>query len=161
MYMPYQYQYLSYSLECAKHIFSPFSVLYTPLPIFIVGSCDGKNLTFSIYGDTKSNNLQIKTNYEIIKKIPHNGDKIVSDIEGTYSDKILFKGEYFRTKYPKDGYEAKAYLEYFIDGIFSHKKQIRHSTYNSQQGIVYEGCDTLPEGMTIPKDNSLNKPIII
>ena len=50
-----------------------------------------------------------KTNYEIIKKIPHNGDKIVPDIEGTYSDKILFKGEYFRYKYPKDGYETKTF----------------------------------------------------
>lgn len=130
----------------------------TNLPIFIVSSCDGKNLNFSIYGDTKSDNLNIKTNYEIIKKIPHSGDKIVPDIEGTYSDKILFKGEYFRYKYPKDGYEAKTYLEYYIDGKFSHKKQIRHATYASQQGIVYEGCESLPEGMTLPKDNFTKYP---
>ena len=124
----------------------------TDLPIFIVSNCDGKTLTFTIYGDTKSKNLEIKTSSEIIKKIPHNGDKILPDLTGMYADKIMFKGEYLRTKYPKDGYEAKAYLEYYIDGKYSHKKQIRHSTYNPQQGIIYEGCETLPEGMTLPKD---------
>lgn len=132
----------------------------TDLPIFITCECDGNNLNFNIFGDTKSKNLTIKTSSEIIKKIPHKGDKIIPDTNGSYSDKIMFKGEYFRTKYPKDGYEAKAYLEYFIDGKFSHKKQIRHSVYDSQQGVVYEGCDTLPEGMTLPKENT-NKPIVI
>ena len=132
----------------------------TNLPIFIVSSCDGKNLTFSVYGDTKSDNLEIKTNYEIIKKIPHNGDKIVPDIEGTYSDKILFKGEYFRYKYPKDGYETKTYLEYYIDGKFSHKKQLRHASYSAQQGIVYEGCEILPEGMTLPQDKFTKYPSV-
>lgn len=125
----------------------------TSLPIFITCNCDGKNLCFNIYGDTKSKNLEIKTLSEVVNKIPHKNDKIVPDINGMYSDKIMFKGEFFRTKYPKDGYEAKAYLEYYIDGKYSHKKQIRHSTYQPQQGVIYEGCDDLPEGMTLPKDN--------
>ena len=124
----------------------------TELPIFIVSNCDGKTINFSIYGDTKSPNLEIKTSTEIVKTISHNGDKIIPDTNGIYSDKIMFKGEFYRTKYPKDGYEAKAYLEYYIDGKFSHKKQIRHSLYEAQQGIVYEGCEILPEGMTLPKD---------
>ena len=133
----------------------------TNLPIFIVSNCDGKNINFTIYGDTKSNNLEIKTSTEIVKTIPHKGDKIIPDTNGLYSDKIMFKGEYYRTKYPKDGYEAKAYLEYYIDGNFSHKKQIRHSLYDAQQGIVYEGCETLSEGMTLPKDNFTEYPIIV
>ena len=130
----------------------------TSLPMFIVGKCDGKSLTFSIHGNTKSPSLTIKTKSEIVKKIPHKGDKIIADTNGQYSDKILFKGEFYRLKHPKDGYEAKAYLQYFINNEFSHEKQIRHSTYNSQQGIVYEGCDTLPEGMTLPNDNFLIYP---
>ncbi len=133
----------------------------TDLPIFILTNCDGRTLTFSIYGDTKSPNLEIKTTSEITKKIPHKGDKIIQDIDGLYSDKVMFKGEFYRTKYPKDGYEANAYLEYYIDGKFSHKKQIRHSSYDQQQGIVYEGCDILPEGMSLPKDKYTELPLVI
>lgn len=125
----------------------------TSLPMFIVGKCDGKTLSFSIYGNTKSPNLTIKTKSEIVKKIPHKGDKILPDTNGQYSDKILFKGEFYRLKHPKEGYEAKAYLQYYIDNEFSHEQQIRHSIYDSQQGIVYEGCDILPEGMSLPKEN--------
>ncbi len=125
------------------------------LPMFIVSSANGSELTFKIYGDTKENNVEIKTSTEIVKTIPHKKDKIIPDTDGIYSDKIMFKGEFHRVKYSKDGYEAKAFRESYVDGKLQNKKQIRHATYNSQQGIVYEGVDTLPEGMTLP-DNSTN-----
>ena len=48
-----------------------------------------------------------------------------------------------------------------IGNITLLKKQIRHSTYDSQQGIVYEGCDVLPEGMSLPKDNYTEIPMVI
>jgi len=129
----------------------------TSLPMYITSSCDGNNLTFNIHGDTKPSSLQIKPVSEIIKKIPSKGDKVIPDKSGLYSDKIMFKGEYLRIKYPKDGYEARVVLEYYENNKLSHKKQIRHNTYAPQQGIVYEGCETLPKDMTLPKDNiSLN-----
>lgn len=121
------------------------------LPIFITANANGKELSIKIYGDTKPDNLEIKPTYEIVKTLPHNGDKIIPDTEGIYGDKIMFKGEFFRVKYPKDGYEAKAYLEYYVDGNLQNKKLIRHGTYNPQQGVLYEGTDTLPKDMTLPK----------
>lgn len=125
----------------------------TNLPIYIVSIANGKDLTFKIYGDTKKDNETIKTSSEIIKTIPHKKDKIIPDKTGLYGDKIMFKGEFYRVKYGKDGYEAKAYKELYVDGKLQNKKLIRHATYNSQQGIVYEGVDTLPDGMTLPKNN--------
>ncbi len=127
----------------------------TNLPIFIVSTANGKDLTFKIYGNTKKSNEKIKTTSEIIKTIPRKKDKIIPDTLGLYGDKIMFKGEYHRVKYGKDGYEAKAYKETYLDGKLQNKKLIRHATYNAQQGIVYEGVDTLPEGMTLPKDNEI------
>lgn len=125
----------------------------TTLPIFIVSVANGSNLTFKIYGDTKKSNESIKTSSEIIKTIPRKKDKIIPDTTGLYGDKIMFKGEFYRVKQGKDGYEAKAYKEYYVDGKLQNKKLLRHATYNAQQGIVYEGVDTLPEGMTLPKNN--------
>ncbi len=125
----------------------------TKLPIYIVSSANGKDLTFKIYGDTKKSNETVKTSSEVVKTIPRKKDKIIPDTTGLYGDKIMFKGEFHRVKYGKDGYEAKGYKEFYVDGKLKNKKLIRHATYNSQQGIVYEGVDTLPEGMTLPKSN--------
>lgn len=122
------------------------------LPVFIQAVADGAKLTFNIYGATLEDNQQIKTRAEFIGTIPHPGDKIVVDENGQYSDKIIFKGEYFREKYPQEGYHSKAYLQYFKDGQMVDEKLIRNERYEPQAGIVYEGAEDLPEGMTLPNN---------
>lgn len=126
----------------------------TSLPIFIVCNTDGQNLKFSIHGNTKDSNTTIKTVSEITKIIPAAGDKILPDIEGKYSDKIMFKGEFLRVKPAKDGYHAKSYIETYINGALVSRELIRDCNYEPQMGLVYEGCDTLPEGMSLPPQNS-------
>lgn len=122
----------------------------TNLPIFITSSCNGSNLTFNIYGNTKEQNTQIKTVSQIIKTIPHKGDKIVPDTQGKYLNKIMFKGEYLREKSPKDGYIAHAYLDTYRNGELISHQLIREVMYEPQLGLVYEGTEELPEGMTLP-----------
>ena len=125
----------------------------TDYPIFILSSCNGSNLTFSIYGNTKDKDIKIKTRSVITKEIPYEKDEIIPDVQGKYSDKIMFKGEYVRVKYGKNGYEANSYLDYYKNGKLINTKLIRSCSYEPQNGILYEGTDTLPEGMTIPKNN--------
>ncbi len=125
----------------------------TTSPIYITGSADGNKITFEIYGDTNPENLTIKTKSQIIKSIPPQADKIIPDKEGRYADKIMFKGEYLRIKKAKDGYEAISSLEYYKNGKLQKTKQLRHATYDAQRGVLVEGCDRLPEGMTLPKQN--------
>ena len=123
----------------------------TDSPIYIVGEADGKKLSFEIYGDTNPENLTIKTNSKILKSIPPQADKIIPDVDGKYADKIMFKGEYLRIKKAKAGYEAVTSLEYYKDDKLIKTKQLRHATYEAQSGVLVEGCDNLPEGMTLPE----------
>lgn len=123
------------------------------LPIFILSSCNGSNLTFSIYGNTKSKNIKIQTRSEIVKEIPYEKDEIIPDTYGKYADKIMFKGEFLRVKYGKNGYEANSYLDYYENSKLVKSKKIRSCIYEPQNGILYEGVDSLPEGMTLPEQN--------
>ncbi len=128
----------------------------TNYPIFITSICDGNSVGFSVYGSTKPTNLIIKTRSEILKTIPAGKDEIKPDTSGKYADKIMFKGEFIRVKAAKNGYVAQAYLDYYENGKLTTSKLIRTGTYEPQNGIVYEGCDTLPEGLTLPKNNVYN-----
>ena len=85
--------------------------------------------------------------------IPHSGDKIISDKEGKYSNQVLYKGEYYRLKYPKQGYESKGYLQYFENGKLVEEKEIRHDHYQPQMGIIIEGTESLAEGMSLPANS--------
>lgn len=125
------------------------------LPMFICANADGTTITCEIYGALKEPNEDIQTRAEFIGTIPHGGDTIVADENGEYSDKIVFKGEYLRVKYPQEGYESKAYLRYFKDGEFVGEELVRHEKYLPHNGVVYEGTEDLPEGMTLP-NNSAN-----
>lgn len=123
----------------------------TNLPIYICSVATGDKINISIYGDTKSDDVTIKTRSEVVKTILAGKDKIIKDIDGKYSDKIMFKGEYLRVKSAKNGYEAKSYIDIYKDGVLSATRPIRHAIYEPQCGIVYEGVDDLPEGMSLPK----------
>lgn len=125
----------------------------TNYPIFILSHCNGSTLTFSIYGATKEKDVKIVTRSQIVKEIPYEKDEIIPDIQGKYANKIMFKGEFLRVKYGKNGYEANSYLDYYKNGKLIKTKLIRSCSYEPQNGILYEGVDTLPEGMTLPKDN--------
>lgn len=125
----------------------------TDLPIFIIGNTINDKINFKIYGNTNPENYLLKTRSEIINTIKPNKDTIIPDKMGTYSDKILYKGEFLRIKNSKAGYEAKSYLDCYKGGKLLKSKMIRHATYSSQPGILYEGVEDLPQGFTIPKND--------
>ena len=128
-------------------------------PIYIRTKCDENNVSVEIYGQKFDDGVSIKRRAELIKVLPHSGDKIVADEKGEFSNKILYKGEYCRVKFPREGYESKGYLQYYKDGELIEEKQIRHDIYQPQDGIVMEGVEEQAEGMIIPtSDVKLVKP---
>jgi hypothetical protein len=80
-------------------------------------------------------------------------DKVVIDEKGEYSDKVLFKGEKYRLTYPREGYEAKAYADYYVNGELTETKLIRHEIYKPQSGIVVEGAQDVVAGLDIIEDD--------
>lgn len=119
-------------------------------PIYIKTKADDKNVTVEIYGQKLEEGLQIKRRAELVKVLPHNGDRIVADVNGEHINKIIYKGEYLRERYPREGYESKAYLQYYKDGKLVKEKEIRHDFYPAQDGVVFEGVEDAEYGMTIP-----------
>lgn len=96
--------------------------------------------------------ITIKNKSELVKVLPHGGDNIITDTKGEYSNKVLYKGEYYRLKFPQEGYESKGYIQYIKNGEIIEEKLIRHDHYRPQDGIIVEGNATLEEGMTLPSN---------
>lgn len=122
-------------------------------PIFIKAYGTEEEAVVEIYGVALEEGLEIKTRSELVKVIPHEGDTIVKDRLGEYSNKVLYEGEYYRLKYPHEGYETKGYLQYYRNGQLIDEKEVRHTSYKPQKGIIVEGVATLEEGMTLPENN--------
>lgn len=119
--------------------------------VYIKAYVNGDDATVEIYGNTIPEGVTIKRVAEFIGNIPHNGDKIIPDTNGEYRNKVLYKGEYFRVKYPCEGYEAKAFKEYYKGDKLVKREQIRHEKYQPQDGIIIEGTEDLPEGFVLPE----------
>lgn len=122
----------------------------TDNPIYIKTYADESDIKVEIYGQKFDDGVTIKRRAELVKVLPHNGDKVVADNKGEYANKILYKGEYLRIKYPREGYESKGYLQYYKDGQLVEEKEIRHDFYQAQDGVVMEGVEDPVYGMTIP-----------
>ena len=117
----------------------------TDHPIIIHTYCDSNSAHAEIYSVKPTENIEYKTRSETIKTLSHSGDTIKVDTKNEYSDKVLFKGEYFRLSYPRNGYEAVSYLQKYVDGELIEEKEIRHEFYQPQNGIVIEGANEKPK----------------
>lgn len=121
-------------------------------PIFIKTYSDKNGVSVELFSHPLE--YTYKTRSETIATIKSDGDKIIPDTEGKYANKVLFKGEYFRISYSKDGYEAKSYLQKYLNNDLIEEKMIRHETYLAQRGVVIEGTEDLPAGVE-PIDNGV------
>ena len=118
----------------------------TDYPMFIHTYSDKDSVSVDIYSHNPE--YTYKTRSETLDTIEAGGDKVISDVEGKYSDKVLFKGEYFRISYPKKGYEAKSYLQKYLNNELVSEEEIRHEIYQPQKGVVVEGNTIPPEGIS-------------
>lgn len=121
-------------------------------PIYIKTYGTDTEIIVEIYGDKIPEDEEIKTRAELVKILPHNGDKIIPDTNEEYSNYIVYKGEYFRIKYPQEGYESKAYMQFFKNGELLSEREIRHDFYYPQDGIIMEGTEDVSDGITLPEN---------
>ena len=124
-------------------------------PVYIKAGVEGDTAYCEIYGATLKENEKIEREFELIETIKAEKDDIITDLNGEYSDKVLYKGEYYRLKHPKDGYEAKGYKLKIVDGVVVSREEIRHEIYKPVNGVVVEGSQELPAGWQIPENNRL------
>ena len=122
-------------------------------PIYIRTYFDNETVSVEIYGTPLEEGEEIKTRAEFIKVLPHSGDQIVKDTTGEFSKYVLYKGEYYRQKYPREGYESKGYIQYYKNGELVEERELRHDFYYPQSGIVIEGTEELEEGMHLPEND--------
>ncbi|MBO7526885.1 MAG: VanW family protein [Clostridia bacterium] len=126
----------------------------TDEPIYIKTWCDKTCAYVQIYGLPFENGEYYKTRSEFVKSLPHSGDRVLQDTDGKYSNKVTFKGEYLRLKYPHEGYEANVYLEHYTkNGELIDESLIRHEVYLPQEGIIIEGTEDLYDGINLPKND--------
>ena len=125
----------------------------TEFPIYIKTWADGEEVHAELYGMLFEDGVTVKQKTDFIRTIPHGGDKIIQDTKGEYQNKITYKGEYLRIKYPQEGYESKGFVQYIKDGKVTGEKLIRHDTYSPQEGLIIEGTEDLVEGMELPKND--------
>ena len=123
-------------------------------PIYIKAGVEGDIAYCEIYGASLKENEKIEREFELIDTIKAEKDDILIDETGEYSDKVLYKGEFYRLKYPKDGYEAKGYKLKLVDGKVVSREEIRHEIYKAVNGVVVEGSQELPAGWSIPETNT-------
>ena len=127
--------------------------------IFIKTYSDENSVTVEIYGHTLEDGVTYKTRGEVVRVIPHTGDIVKKDTNKEYTSKVLFEGEYYRLSYPREGYEANGYLQKYKNGEMIEETLIRHEIYKPQNGVIIEGVEVLPEGLTaIESDVEIIKP---
>ena len=117
----------------------------TEYPMYIHTYSSPNDVTVDIYSCPGEYNYSTRS--ETIDTIKAGGDKITKDTEGKYSSKVVFEGEYFRLSYPKDGYEAKSYLQKYLNEKLISEEEIRHEIYQPQRGVVVEGSSPPPDGI--------------
>lgn len=124
----------------------------TEYPMYIHTYSTPEKVTVDIYSHPSE--YEYRTRSQTIETISAGGDKITKDTDGKYASKVIFEGEYFRLKYPKEGYEAKSYLQKYCNNQLISEEEIRHETYQPQKGVVIEGATPPPEGIK-PIDNGV------
>lgn len=150
--LPVKYVPLALDAMVAEHTSDLKFTNTSKYPIFVKTYSDKNSVSVELF----SHELEYtyKTRSETVATIKSDGDKIIPDTDGKYSSQVLFKGEYFRISYSKDGYEAKSYLQKYLNNSLVEEKLIRHETYLAQRGVVIEGVEDLPAGVS-PIDNGV------
>lgn len=150
--LPVKYVPLALDAMVAEHTSDLKFTNTSKYPIFIKTYSNKNGVGVELYSHPLE--YTYKTRSETVATIKSDGDKIIPDTDGKYASKVLFKGEYFRISYSKDGYEAKSYLQKYLNDTLIEEKLIRHETYLAQRGVVIEGVEDLPAGVS-PIDNGV------
>ena len=70
--------------------------------LYIKTYSDDENVYVEVYGKPFMEGEKIVRRVEFLGAIPHPGDRIIPDTNKEYSNKVTYKGEYLRLKYPRE-----------------------------------------------------------
>lgn len=110
----------------------------TEHPIYFRTYTSSERVYAEVYGESMKGVSYKKVSTKI-RDIETTEDIIKRDTEGKYVDKIKYKGEFYRVRSPKKGFEVNAYLQKYCDGKLVCEELIRNEIYAAQKGVVYEG----------------------
>lgn len=108
-------------------------------PIFLHTMYTDKNVTVEVYGKGIDNYTRKRVS-EVVEKIPPEKEKIIVDTNQEYLDKVLYEDEEWYQVYPKNGYKARGYLEYYDGDKLLNKKKIREVKYYPVRGVKIKGA---------------------
>ncbi len=126
----------------------------TPYPIFIRTHSDSNSVYVEIYSHPNDDGYTFKTRSVTLQNLKADGDIVRPDTKREYSDKVLFKGEYYRLSYAREGYEVESYLDTYKDGVLVKENKIRHEIYKPQKGVIIEGVEIPPANIVINDEYS-------
>ena len=107
-------------------------------PIFIHTKYTDQSVIVEIYGKPKDNYIRKRVS-EVVEKIVPEPEKLIIDTEQEYTDKVLYEDEEWYKVYPKNGYKARGYIEYYQGDKLLNKKKIREVKYHAVCGIKVKG----------------------
>ena len=108
-------------------------------PIFVHTKYTDQNVIVEIYGKPKDNYIRKRVS-EIVEKISPEQEKVIIDTEQEYLDKVLYEDEEWYKVYPKAGYKARGYIEYYDGDKLLNKKKIREVKYHAVCGVKIKGA---------------------
>jgi len=120
-------------------------------PIYIVARTVGREAIVEVYGKPHESGTKIERRNEVLKTIPHTGDKIVPDTDGAFGKFVLYQGEFHRLKHPQNGFETHSWVDVYAGGKLVSSKLLRKNVYAPQQGVLIEGTEELPAYLALPK----------
>lgn len=150
--LPVRYVPLACDAMVAEYISDLRFVNRSEYPLFIKTYSDEEKVGVEIYGHELADGISYDLESETIKVLPHSGDVVKIDTDKDYTDKVLYKGEFYRLSYPRDGVEAKAYLKTYKNGELISSECVRHEVYKPQNGILIEGYEEKPEELNAIND---------
>ena len=151
--LPVRYVPLACDAMVAEYISDLRFVNRSEYPLFIKTFSDEEKVGVEIYGHELPDGITYDLVSETVKALPHGGDVVKIDTNKDYTDKVLYKGEFYRLSYPRDGVEAKAFLKTYKNGELIESKCVRHEVYKPQNGILIEGSEEKPEELNSIDDN--------
>ena len=127
-------------------------------PIYIQAYVENNRAYAKIYGKPLEEGISFKRSVEFVRTIPHGGDEIVKDENKKYADKVTYEGEFYRLSYPKEGYEAKGFLEKYLNNKLVSREMIRHEIYEPKKGLLIEGVEIPVKNEDVKTDTLVIPP---
>lgn len=126
-------------------------------PIYIKAFTDTESAYVYLYGKTMADDEYIVRRNEIVRTIPAPKEITIIDTKQKYYPKVEYQDESFELRYPRQGYEVNAYLDYYKGKNKIKTEKIRNEIYAPQERIIVKGAkERVKEEINMNNENMNN-----